>query len=202
LRTIEPERYRRECWASVLGIGTWATGLSARFEDGTLEIAASRNWPARAGTESIEASPRSHRAALGVALRALAASVGRSVRASYGQRSLGRPFETTVTGGPETSALTILRARYESGVHFIVSGELDIVTAPLLKQQCERLEANGAETVLLDLADLTTMDSSGLDVLFAAYAHFGERLVIIIGPPCAHTIGLANVRDWLPIIEG
>jgi anti-anti-sigma factor len=159
-------------------------------------MAVPRNWPARAGTESIEPLPRSHRAALGVALRTLTARLRRW------DRSLSRPFEATATYGAQTSALTIHRARYEGGVHFIVSGELDIVTAPLLKAQCERVDPDEAETVLLDLADLTIMDSSGLDVLFAGYAHFGERLVIIIGPPCAQTIALANVRDLLPIIEG
>jgi anti-anti-sigma factor len=98
--------------------------------------------------------------------------------------------------------LTIQRRRYESGVHLIVSGELDIATASLLTQQCKRVDPNEAEIVLLDLADLVTMDDSGLDVLFAAYAHLGDRLVIIIGPPGARTIELANVRDQLPIIEG
>jgi anti-anti-sigma factor len=100
------------------------------------------------------------------------------------------------------SRLAIQRRRYESGLHFIVSGELNFATAHQLQRECERIDPHGAETVLLDLADLTVLDSSGLDVLFAAYAHFDERLVIIIGPPCAHTIELANVRDVLPIIEG
>jgi anti-anti-sigma factor len=99
-------------------------------------------------------------------------------------------------------ALTIRRARYENGVHFIVRGDLDSVTAPRLAQQCERLDPDDAETVLLDLADVASMDGGGLDMLFAAYAHLGERLVIIIGPPAASTIEIADVRDRLPIIEG
>ncbi|MGH2849372.1 MAG: STAS domain-containing protein [Solirubrobacteraceae bacterium] len=98
--------------------------------------------------------------------------------------------------------LAIQRRRYDSGLHFIVSGGLDAVTASQLRQQCERVDPGEAETVLLDLADLTTMDEHGLDVLFAASDHFGERLVIILGPGGARQVELAHAREVLPIIEG
>lgn len=113
-----------------------------------------------------------------------------------------RRSATTATSGPPTSTLAIQHRLYETGLHFIVSGKLDDMTARELKRCYERVDPREAETVLLDLADLTIMDGSGLDVLLAAHAHFGERLVIIIGPPCARTIELGNVRDVLPIIEG
>ena len=91
---------------------------------------------------------------------------------------------------------------YDTGLHLIVAGVLDGASAPRLRRYCERTPDHDAETVLLDLSDLTSMDSSGLDVLFDVYARFGERLVIIVGPPGAHAIDLENVRDVLPIIEG
>jgi anti-anti-sigma regulatory factor len=76
------------------------------------------------------------------------------------------------------------------------------VNAHELRQRCERVDPTAAPTVLLDLAELTAMDTGGVDALRAAYAHFGERLVIIIGPAGAQTIDRANVREVLPIIEG
>ena len=87
-------------------------------------------------------------------------------------------------------------------LHFIVSGELDRVTACQLKQQCGRVDHEEIDTVLLDLAEVTFMDSSGLEVLPRRTRTSGERLVIIIGPSCAHAIDIAGARDQLPIIEG
>jgi len=103
---------------------------------------------------------------------------------------------------PTAGALAIKRKRYERSMHFIVFGELDLVTAHQLKQQCERVDPDEMETVLVDLAEVTSMDNAGLDLLFAAFAHFGERLVIIISPSCAHTIDISTARGVLPIIEG
>jgi len=117
-------------------------------------------------------------------------------------RARRRPALAAHVIGPTASGLAIKRRRYESGLHLIVSGELDRVTAGQLQQQCERVDPAELPTVLLDLADVTLTDSSGLDVLFAAFEHFGERLVVIIGPPCAQTVDIANVRGRLPIIEG
>lgn len=115
-------------------------------------------------------------------------------------RSLGRTAGAA-RGGADGALLVELR-RHESGLHLLVSGELHMGTAHLLRQWCESVDAAEADTVLIDLAELTAMDGDGLDALFAAYLHFGERLVIIVGPPGAHTIDLAGVRDILPIIEG
>ena len=117
-------------------------------------------------------------------------------------RARSRPALAGQIRGPTASALAVKRKRYESGLHLIVAGELDSVTAPALTQQYERVDSEETGTVLLDLADVTFIDRSGLDLLTAAYARFRERLVIIVGQPCAHAIDVANARDRLPIIEG
>jgi anti-anti-sigma factor len=170
-------------------------------EDGTLEIAARRNWPAATGSRPAKRTPRLPRGAVLAAWRALIAPVPEFGSASVDRR-LDRPTGAAAAGRFAESGLVIRRGRHESGLHLIVSGELDAVTASQLREQCERADPEEADTVLLDLADLTVIDSSGLDVLFAAFAHFGERLVIILGPPGARAIELANARGILPIIEG
>lgn len=164
-------------------------------------VAETRNWPALNGTRPNERPHSSYRAAARAA-RCLLARLPRLAFALSGDRSLSRLFEDASTGTAASNGLVIQRRRYVSGLHLIASGELDSATVHQLKHQCQRIDPNETETVLLDLADLTIIDSSGLDVLFAAYEHLGERLVIIIGPPFAHTIDVANVRDLLPIIEG
>ena len=164
-------------------------------------MAETHRWSALNGTHATEPSRTSYRAAARAAGRLL----GRLRRLAFAlsaDRSLNRPFEQASTCSPASNGLVIQRRRYLSGLHLIASGELDSATAHQLKHQCQRIDPNEAGTVLLDLADLTITDSSGLDVLFTAYEHLGERLVIIIGPQFAHTIDVANVRDQLPIIEG
>jgi anti-sigma B factor antagonist len=96
----------------------------------------------------------------------------------------------------------ITRARHERGVHIVVAGELDIMTAAELRDHYGCEDAEGAGTILIDLAEVTFIDSSGLYALLEAHERFGERLVIIIGPPCAHVIDITDLRRRLPIIEG
>ena len=163
-------------------------------------MADTRNWPALNDRRHAERPRSLHRAAVRAARR-LRARLLRLGFALAGDRSLSRPFEE-VTCSPASTGLVIQRRRYERGVHLIASGELDSASAYQLKQQCQRIDPHEADTVLLDLADITITDSSGLDVLLAAHAHLGERLVLIIGPPLAHTVERAHLRDQLPIIEG
>jgi anti-anti-sigma regulatory factor len=164
-------------------------------------VAEPRNWPALHDTRSAERSRSLYRAAVRAAHRQLARLPGLAF-APWAGRSLSRPVEEVATCGPASTGLVIQRRHYASGLHLIASGALDSASAPQLEQQCQRIDPHEAHTVLLDLADLTLIDGSGLDVLFTVYAHLGERLVIIIGPPVAHTVERANVRNQLPIIEG
>jgi anti-anti-sigma factor len=104
--------------------------------------------------------------------------------------------------GTAMRSLAITRTPYGHGLHLLVSGQLDALTAHQLEQACARVGPKAADTVVLDLGEVTSLDASGLAVLFAASERLGERLVIIISPSCAHTIHIAKVHDRLPIIEG
>ena len=164
-------------------------------------MTARSTWPTSTGSRSLNRRPWPR----GTVVRALWGVTGRVARSAFvpsRNRGSGRLPDQAATRGSGESALLIQRRRYETGLHFIVSGDLDSVTACQLRWQSERLGPDAAATVLFDLADLTTIDKSGVDVLSAAYARLGERLVIIGGPALAHAIDLANVHDQLPIIEG
>jgi anti-sigma B factor antagonist len=48
-----------------------------------------------------------------------------------------------------------------------VAGEVDIQTSPVLDEQLQRVTADGAPSVVVDLSDVTFLDSTGLSVLIA-----------------------------------
>jgi anti-anti-sigma factor len=49
-----------------------------------------------------------------------------------------------------------------------VSGELDLVTSPLLRQRVHDVVADGRHSLVLDLSDVFFCDSSGVGVLIAS----------------------------------
>ena len=66
-----------------------------------------------------------------------------------------------------------------------VSGELDIATAPRLGQLLDEGTAHPAGALLVDLCDVTFMDSTGLNTLLAARRPLessGKRLAIACRP--------------------
>ena len=66
----------------------------------------------------------------------------------------------------------------------VVSGELDLSTAERLEDELRRHERDEPSTLVLDLRELTFMDSTGLRTVIAADARARERgirLVIVRG---------------------
>jgi anti-anti-sigma factor len=69
-------------------------------------------------------------------------------------------------------------------VHLVLSGELDISTAQRLEDDLRRVEAERPPLIVLDLQQLTFMDSTGLRLLITADSRAREedrRLVIVQG---------------------
>src|SRR3954447_22572855 len=84
---------------------------------------------------------------------------------------MSSPFDLTITEQGDT-------------VHFSLSGELDISSAPRLQDDLARVEAGEPETIVLDLSGLDFMDSTGLRLLIGADSRArasGRRLVLIQG---------------------
>lgn len=68
-------------------------------------------------------------------------------------------------------------------IRVTLNGELDLATAPQLADALARVP-EGAAIVILDLSELTFMDSSGLHVIVAAQARLAQadcRLVLVPG---------------------
>jgi anti-sigma B factor antagonist len=92
---------------------------------------------------------------------------------------IDRPF-----GAPPPFTCDVIRER--DHVRVAPSGELDIATAPELERTLCELVAAGSGLLVLDLRNLSFMDSTGLRLLLernAAARENSHRFALIAGPP-------------------
>ena len=102
----------------------------------------------------------------------------------------GRPFNVTLTEQSE-------------GVVVRVFGEVDIVTAPVLKRHLDSAIASGRPTIVIDLAETTFLDARGVGVLVGARTRIsraGGRLILRRPPPLVRRVlEVADQLDRIPI---
>jgi anti-sigma B factor antagonist len=83
-------------------------------------------------------------------------------------------------------------------------GELDLLGAPLLEEQIEKVEADTPATVVLDLQELQFVDSAGLRVILAAHERSrrqGKQFALTRGSEQVQRLfAIAGVSDHLRII--
>ena len=86
--------------------------------------------------------------------------------------SEARPFNVTLT---EQAESVVVR----------VTGEVDLVTAPVLRRHLDSAIAAGHPTIIIDLSDTTFLDARGVGVLVAARKHVGHTggHLVIRKPP-------------------
>ncbi len=86
-----------------------------------------------------------------------------------------------------------------------VEGDLDLATAPLLNEHLERAAGSDATTIVVDLDEVTFIDSSGLHVLvrqFAGSRSNGGRIRLTKGSEQVQQLfRLTGVLDRLPFVE-
>jgi anti-anti-sigma factor len=79
-----------------------------------------------------------------------------------------------------------------------LAGELDISTAPEVDRELARIERQRPETLVVDLRDLTFIDSTGLRTILSSDSRcrqYGGRLVIVPGPPAVHRVFSISLLD-------
>jgi anti-sigma B factor antagonist len=62
-------------------------------------------------------------------------------------------------------------------------GEIDLTTSEALRIAMDRAVDDGATALVLDLSDVTFMDSTALGVLVSFHRRLGERLVLAAAQP-------------------
>lgn len=86
-----------------------------------------------------------------------------------------------------------------------VVGEVDSYTAPLLRRRLLDQVGRGAGEVLVDLAETTLIDSTGLGVLVSASARLrerGGRLVVVCTSPFLREVFALSGVDQLVHVVG
>jgi anti-sigma B factor antagonist len=105
----------------------------------------------------------------------------------------------------ELGQLTI-GSRRAGDVHTVdLFGELDLATAAGLQRELERVEGTDACSIILDLAGLTFMDSTGVRLLLSAHARSradADRLTMLRGSAAVQRVlDLTPVADFLPFAD-
>jgi anti-sigma B factor antagonist len=90
-------------------------------------------------------------------------------------------------------------------VRLALMGELDIATADQVSQALAQIEREEPETIMLDLRQLSFLDSTGLRIVVAADARAreqGRRLVIVRGPEAVERIlHMTRLDERLDIVD-
>jgi anti-anti-sigma factor len=99
-----------------------------------------------------------------------------------------------------------MRSEREGDVHTLrLSGELDLATAAEVQRELEHVEATDAESIVLDLSELTFMDSTGVRLLVTAHARAradSNRLTLLRGGRAVQRIlQLSGVEPLLPFAD-
>jgi len=103
------------------------------------------------------------------------------------------------------SRLTWEAHRDDSMVRLALAGEFDLSNATQVEDAIKDVERESPELIVLDLRELTFMDSTGLRVMVSADARARDksrRLVVVQGPESVHRVfRITGLDDHLDIVE-
>jgi anti-sigma B factor antagonist len=89
-------------------------------------------------------------------------------------------------------------------VRLSLAGELDIGSAKRVEEELARIEGAAPTTIVLDLRELTFMDSTGLRIILGADARAREhdrRLVLVQGPDAvSRLLRMTRLDERLEIV--
>jgi len=85
---------------------------------------------------------------------------------------------TATSVDPPTSELvTVTVSTSDTVVRVTAAGEVDSTSAPVLREQLDAVLDSGAPEFVVDLVQVSFLDSAGLCVLAAAHRRAGERSI-------------------------
>jgi anti-sigma B factor antagonist len=90
-----------------------------------------------------------------------------------------------------------------AGAVVTVRGEIDMATAPQLRDLLDQLIVAGSRRIVLDCRELAFLDSSGIGVLVAARNRLGDEGEIVLDSPQAHVrkvLDITGVGSHLSVV--
>lgn len=101
-----------------------------------------------------------------------------------------------------TSILTTRVENRPGAIVVYIAGDLDYASAPVLRDLLPTLALSPGHTLVLNLADLTFCDSSGLTAFLTARSHaLGAQAYIALAaapPRTVNVLAIAGLREVLP----
>jgi len=99
-----------------------------------------------------------------------------------------------------------LRSERDGDVHYIaLRGELDLANAEDVQRELKRVESTDAKAIVVDLQQLSFLDSTGIRLLLEAQARSmqdGQRLSLLRAPEIVQRVlRIAGVEDRLPFAD-
>jgi anti-sigma B factor antagonist len=111
---------------------------------------------------------------------------------------------STEAGSP--LRVTVIDERFEpAGAIVTVDGELDIVTAPVLRERLNTLAGAGVRRLVIDLRAVPFMDSVAVAALVSTKHQLGEdaRIAVVIeeGAYTRMIFEIAGLPQWLDLVN-
>ena len=100
--------------------------------------------------------------------------------------------------------LELVSRLHDDGASVVVRGEVDMATAPQLRETLLGLVDDGASKIALDCRGLEFLDSSGIGVLIAVRNRLGEQGSLTLEAPPAHVrkvLELTGVSEHVTIVS-
>jgi anti-sigma B factor antagonist len=99
-----------------------------------------------------------------------------------------------------------MRSAADGGTHVVaLAGELDAAECPEVEAELTRVEANGAQRIVVDLSAVKFIDSVGLGLLVAAMRRSEQDSGRLRFVPCQsedvqRLLFLCGLRDQMPLV--
>ncbi len=92
---------------------------------------------------------------------------------------------------PEPGQFHVTAERVGADAVVLVRGELDIATLPEFEQALTRMRSQGLERLVIDLRELSFLDSMSIELLLRLHAELeatGAELVVVRGPRAVNRV--------------
>lgn len=106
---------------------------------------------------------------------------------------------------PEPRPFKVRAERFGAHALVTVEGELDIATLPDLERAITRMRSQGLERLVIDLRELSFLDSMSIELLLRLHADLtaiGADLVVVRGPRAVNRIfDLMELERVLTLVD-